>query len=75
MEWAQESKQDMILLMIDFGKAYNRVNWMFLKEAMRKLGFCEEWIVRTATFYEGAKSTVLIDEAQTREFKLERGVR
>lgn len=41
MEWARESKQDLILLMVDFMKAYDRVNWTFLQEAMRKLGFIE----------------------------------
>lgn len=27
MEWAKESSQDLILLMVDFEKAYDRVNW------------------------------------------------
>lgn len=42
MEWANESNQDMVLLMIDFEKAYDRVNWTFLKSVMRKLDTCEE---------------------------------
>lgn len=75
MEWARESNQDLVLLMIDFEKAYDRVNWTFLKEAMRKLGFSDEWIARTAAFYEDAKTSVLVNGIPTPEFDLERGVR
>jgi len=34
MEWAQELQQDLVILMIDFEKAYNQVNWTFLKATM-----------------------------------------
>lgn len=57
MEWAKESKQEMILFLMDVEKAYNIINWTFLKDYMRKLGFSEEWIISwTTIFYEGAKS-------------------
>ena len=25
-------------------KAYNRVEWVFLENVIRKMGFCEQWI-------------------------------
>ncbi len=30
MEWAKESNQDLVLLLLDFEKAYDKVNWTFL---------------------------------------------
>lgn len=75
MEWAQESNQDLVILMIDFEKAYDRANWNFLREAMRELDFHEEWIAQTAALYEGARSSVLVNGKQTQEYELERGVR
>jgi len=29
MEWAKETDQDLIMLLLDFEKAYDNVNWTF----------------------------------------------
>ena len=31
-------------LKLDISKAYDRIEWSFLEQIMRKLGFAEEWI-------------------------------
>lgn len=33
-----------LILKIDFEKAYDRVRWDFLKEAMKGKGFPEQWV-------------------------------
>jgi hypothetical protein len=39
-DWAEESNQDLVLLLLDFEKAFYRIEWGFLFEALAKLGFC-----------------------------------
>ena len=44
-------------LELDMSKAYDRVEWNFLEEIMRKIGFNERWInlimicVKTVTYF------------------------
>jgi len=44
MEWALESSQDIVLLLLDFEKAYDRVEWGFLEGTLAKIGFNQTWI-------------------------------
>jgi len=39
LAWVEESNQDLILLLLDFEKAFNRIEWGFLFTALVKLGF------------------------------------
>jgi len=45
MEWARESSQDMVMLLLDFEKAYDRVEWGFLDGNLVKIGFNQKWIM------------------------------
>lgn len=37
-------KKGFMLVKIDMSKAYDRVEWSFLKKVMRRIGFAERWI-------------------------------
>lgn len=39
IEWVKEKDQKLVKLLLDFGKAYGRVNWTLLHEFMNKFGF------------------------------------
>jgi hypothetical protein len=37
--WAKESNQDLVLLLLNFKKAFDRIEWDFFFKALDKLGF------------------------------------
>lgn len=75
IDWALESNQDLVILLLDFEKAYDRVNWTFLEASMEKLGFSREWISWTSALYRDAESVLLVNGKKLPKFKVERSVR
>ena len=72
---AMAKKEHLVILLLDFEKAYDRVNWDFLEEAMRRLGFPEAWIIVVATLYRLAYSSILVAGGRGRRFQMSRSVR
>lgn len=75
MEWVKESDQDLVLLLVDFEKTYDKVNWMFLLESMRKLGFSDQWINQTKSLYKEAYTSMVVNGKRRQTFIMERAVR
>ena len=44
MKHYNSSSNGFMALKLDMSKAYDRVEWVFLENVMRKMGFCEQWI-------------------------------
>jgi hypothetical protein len=36
-------KQNGVILKIDFEKAYDKINWSFVQQALRMKGFTQKW--------------------------------
>lgn len=75
MQWVVESRQNLVLMLLDYEKAFDRVNWTFLQEVMCKLGFDETFIKWTASLYEGSESTVTVNGEASSVFTLGQAVR
>ena len=75
IEWALENNQQLSMLLLDFEKAYDRVSWKFLSQAMARMGFNERWIQQVMSLNTKASATIIINGEQSQPFKLQRSVR
>ncbi len=44
LDWAIESNQDLVLLLLNFEKAFDRIEWGFFFMALSKFGFNDTWV-------------------------------
>ncbi|GJT38736.1 RNA-directed DNA polymerase, eukaryota [Tanacetum coccineum] len=73
MATIEESK--LLLFKVDFEKAFDSVNWPFLLDTMRQMGFGSKWRSWISSCLSSASISILINGSPTKEFKLERGLR
>ncbi|XP_071700478.1 uncharacterized protein [Rutidosis leptorrhynchoides] len=69
------SKQKSVLFKVDFEKAFDCLNWEFLMEVMKSMGFGDKWRKWIHACLSSASISVLINGSPTNEFKVSRGVR
>ena len=74
LNWAKVFKQPILLLKLDFVKAFDRVAWSFLFHAMEALGFDAESINMTKLLFTSATTSVCVNGSTSKPFQLSRGV-
>ncbi len=62
-------------MLLDFEKAFDRIEWNFLFEALAKLGFCSKWIRWVSSLYTSASSTIKLNGVEGSAFPLAKSVR
>ena len=72
---AQHHKQSLAILLLDFEKAYDKVDWDFLEAVLLKLGFPCAWIKGVSALYRHASSSVLFSGGYGTLFPISRSVR
>ena len=75
IEWALENNQNLSMLLLDFEKAYDRVSWKFLSQAMDKMGFNSNWITQVMSLNLNASASIIVNGEQSKPFQLQRSVR
>ncbi|GLU23278.1 hypothetical protein SLE2022_393000 [Rubroshorea leprosula] len=73
VEEIKRKKVSSFIFKVDFEKAYDCVNWDFLDEMMRRLGFGEKWRMWIKECLQTASISILVNGSPTDEFKMERG--
>lgn len=68
-------KEGMCAIKLDMHKAYDRVEWSFLKEIMLKLGFQENWVNLIMQCVSSMEYRVRFNTKETESFKPTRGLR
>ncbi|GJZ69240.1 reverse transcriptase domain-containing protein [Tanacetum coccineum] len=72
---AKLEDQRMFLFKVDFGKAFDSVNWNFLLDIMRKMGFGLKWRKWISSCLSLASILVLINGSHSNNFFIERDLR
>lgn len=72
---AKCSKVRRLFLKLDFAKAYDTIDWIYLLYLLRLMNFPEKWITWINECILTASANVLINGSPSGEFQLERGLR
>jgi len=72
--WKSRSKNDLLLIKVDFEKAYDSVDWRFLGDVMIKMNFPLVWRKCILVCLTTASTSVLVNGSSTNEFAWEEGV-
>lgn len=72
---AQKRNTPSMLLSLDAEKAFDQVDWGFLQQTLRHMGFNETFIKWVQTFYKNPKSRVRVNGHCSKFFPLGRGTR
>lgn len=68
-------KKGLVALKLDISKAYDRVEWLFLKRAMERLGFSNKWIDLVMDCITTSSFSVIINGAAKGLIQPQRGLR
>ncbi|GKC48442.1 putative RNA-directed DNA polymerase, partial [Tanacetum coccineum] len=75
ISWAKKHKKKMLLLKLDFEKAFDSLSWSFLDSIMSQMGFGEKWRKMIHSCLNSAYASVLVNGSPTNEFKIGKGLR
>ena len=75
ISWARKSQQESIFLKLDFSKAFDRVNWQFLFNAMSRMGFPQLFTNMVKLTMVEAEAAINVNGYTSASFKIDRGVR
>ncbi|GJS35609.1 transposon TX1 uncharacterized [Tanacetum coccineum] len=69
---ASLEKTKLLLFKVDFDNAFDSVNWCFLHNIMRQMGFGIKWRMWIDSCLSSASISTLVNGSPTKEFKMER---
>ncbi|GJT47912.1 zinc finger, CCHC-type containing protein [Tanacetum coccineum] len=75
IEFLKSKREKGFIFKVDFEKAYDSINWEFLLNIMKRMGFGIKWCKWVENCLKSSSMSVLVNGSPTEEFKLERGIR
>ena len=71
----QEKDDDSVVLLLDQEKAFDRVEWSWMFDVLRKFNFGERFITWIETMYMFSKSAIMTNGHLSKYFYISRGIR
>lgn len=71
----RKGKVGQVAMKLDMSKAYDKVEWSFLRRIMDKMDFSSKWIEGIMNCIQSVEHAVLINGIPQEEFRLSRGLR
>ncbi|KAJ0434139.1 putative RNA-directed DNA polymerase [Helianthus annuus] len=75
VSWAKKQKTEILLFKVDFDKAYDSINWNFLLNNLKMMGFPKRWRKWVEACLVSGKASVLVNGSPSKEFSIKRGLR
>ena len=74
VDFASSSNVPVIIISLDQERAFDRVDWRFMRATLSKMGFGSSFICWVYLFYAGVQSAVIVNGDLSGFFSLSRGV-
>ncbi|GJR66845.1 RNA-directed DNA polymerase, eukaryota, reverse transcriptase zinc-binding domain protein [Tanacetum coccineum] len=74
LDYLKKNRKKVFLLKIDFEKAYDSVNWNFIRQILIQMGFGVKWCKWIKACQKSALISILVNGSPTVEFKMEMGL-
>ena len=71
----KQTKTPGMLINVDLAKAYDKLNWSFLKEVLKDFGFKHDWVRWIRNLVSTAFFFILVNGAPSATFQTSRGLR
>ena len=75
IDYVRRKKKNGLIFKVDFEKAYDNVDWSFLIDSLKKMGFGHKWVKWIEECLISAKMSVLVNGSPTEEFPMRKGLR
>lgn len=73
-ETSKKSNQPSVCVKLDFAKTYDKVSWIFIFEAMEKLGVPIEFLNLVKILFHDAKAVLCFNASITTSFNIHMGI-
>jgi len=71
----KQKKEMGMMIKLDFSKAYDRLNWNYLKTILMAFGFCNRWVNWICNMISTHNFSILLNGSPTSTFNATRGLR